>query len=104
MVVPYFISPYLPHICETLQVNLFAGTFTEESKGLLFEEDEEEPANAVLGSNKFTRLGKNSRDMNIALHRKFRQVTLACSIFQSKARAKQLFLELKLPTPVSLSI
>lgn len=30
--------------------------------------------------------------MNIALHKKLRQVTLASSIFQSKARAKQLFL------------
>lgn len=103
MVVPFFISPYLPHICETLQVSLFAGTFTEESRGLLFEEEEEQEPAAALGS-KFTRLGKNSRDMNIALHRKFRQVTLACSVFQSKARAKQLFLELRLPTPVSLSM
>lgn len=39
VLVPYFISPYLPHLCEVLQVGLFAGSFTEESQALLFEED-----------------------------------------------------------------
>lgn len=42
LVIPYQITLYLSKICETLGANLFAGTFTEQSKTILFEDNDEE--------------------------------------------------------------
>lgn len=39
MLVPYKISKFLPYICEALNVELFAGTFSPDASSILFEEE-----------------------------------------------------------------
>jgi hypothetical protein len=106
VIVPYYISPYLPKICETLGVNLFAGTFTEESRSVLFEEEDEELPHPApeSGSAKFKKLEVNSRDLNASYSRKFREIVLASEVLQSKTRVKQFFQASRLPTPVCVCI
>lgn len=70
MLIPYSISYFLPHLCETLGVSLFAGTFTEKSKALLQEDVEEEEEEGRLQR-------MNSHELNAMHSGRLRQVTLA---------------------------
>lgn len=79
MLIPFSISSFLPHLCETLGVSLFAGTFTENSKALLQEYAEEEEGRLQ---------SMNSHQVNAMHSCRLKQVTLVNTYYQSKTRVK----------------
>lgn len=72
MLIPYSISGYLPKICDILGADLFAGTFTEESRAILLADDEEEKGEPVMS--KFTKITGSSAEMNRFYANKFKKM------------------------------
>ncbi len=107
ILVPYYLTPYLPKICELFGANLDAGTYTEESKAILYEQDDSEvsPKQEEGGSQaKFKKIKYSSKDLNQVYSLRLKMVVLAGQMYQSKVKVKQLFALLNIPTPISVCI
>jgi hypothetical protein len=89
ILIPYRISKYLPHICECLGLELFAGTFNSEANAILFEEGNDLPKpEKSQGKGKFKRLNESSLELLRYYRERMSRIRLSNSLYHSKTAAK----------------